>query len=144
MKNTKFQAGTFIELDDPAGGRKVGLVGKDGVTFWDAIDHDSVTPLLIHPVMQPRELGSLVSFAHARGLGAAAPAVLAALRRQMDARQNDALFVMRVLWCLAPQAHGDDWTPDQATLAAALEQAEAQQARALRVHAQAQRYVASL
>lgn len=142
MKSTKFQPGTFIELDDLAGGRKVALVGKDGVTFWDSVDTDQVTPLLIHPVLKPAALGSLVAFARAHRLGDAARHLLDALRRELDPRQNDALFVMRVLWQLAPQAAAEGWVPDDAALRRALSAAQAQQERAARVHAQAGRYAA--
>lgn len=144
MKSTKFQPGTFIELDDLDGGRKVALVGKDGVTFWDSVHTDQVTPLLIHPVLKPVALGSLVAFARAHRLGDAARHLLAALRGDMDPRQNDALFVMRALWQLAPGVAGDGWVPDDAALRGALQAAQAQEQRALRVHEQAGRYVAMM
>jgi hypothetical protein len=57
MKTTKFPPGSFLEIDDLQGGRKVVLVGRDGVTYWDTIDAEKVTPLVIHPVCKPIELG---------------------------------------------------------------------------------------
>lgn len=139
----RYQPGTFLEVADLSGGRKVVLVGKDGVTFWDAVAAESVTPLVIHPVMKPVELGTLVHFVHAKGLGEAAKQVLDVLRANDDERQRDSLFVMRALWCLAAHATGDGWLAGEAQLNSAFEQAEQQERVALRVHEHAEQYITS-
>jgi len=131
---TKFQPGTFLEVDDLAGGRKVVLVGRDGVTFWDALDTSRVTPMVIHPVFKARELGSLIEFARRSKLEAAARQVAESLRVRLDRRYEDSLFVMRMLWALSasrPEAVAEGWVPDEAAVQAAYEAADAQEKGAL-------------
>lgn len=140
MNKTKFQPGTFLEVDDMTGGRKVVMVGRDGVTYWDSVDTTRVTPLVIHPVMKPVELGTLVYFVKAKGLSAAARRVMDSLRVRMDVRQDDSLFVMRMLYSLAPKAQGDAWAPDEGLVQWAQQQAEVQDEVIGRVHASAERY----
>src|SRR5690349_15385709 len=101
MKTMKFPAGTFIEVDNMAGGRKVVMVAKDGVTFHDLLDTGAVTPLLIHPCMQPAALGSMASYVHEHGLMQAATLLRKHVRSTEDADGiNDSLFTMRALWVL--------------------------------------------
>lgn len=144
MKSMKYQPGTFLEVDDLSGGRKVVLVGKDGVTFWDSVTADSVTPLVIHPVLKPLELGTLVHFVRTRHLAAAANALLDQLRMAHDARQHDCLFVMRALWMLAPHATDEQWLPAPAELQSAMRQAEIQETVAQRIHLHAGQYVGGI
>lgn len=139
----KFQPGSFLEVEDFQGARKVVLVGRDGVTCWDSIRTDHVTPLVIHPAMQPEALGNLVSFVQAGGLQPAALKVLDLLRARGEGREQDSLFVMRVLWSLA-QNIGPGRDPDDATLQLACTRAEAQETLAHRLHAQAREYQAGL
>ncbi|WP_240533956.1 hypothetical protein [Aeromonas veronii] len=102
MKTMRFQPGTFLEVDDLAGGRKVVMVCKDGVTFWDMLDAKEATPLVIHPSMNPVEIGTFAQFSAAKGLQRATRKVIAFLRRRLDTRlDSDPLFVMRVLWFAA-------------------------------------------
>lgn len=141
MKTMRFQPGTFLEVDDLQGGRKVVLVGKDGVTMWDSVDTEKVTPVVVHPVFKPAELGSTVTFVKTKGLSQAAKKVLESLQVHMDPRAADSLFVMRVLWSLAPKVAGDAWTPDEAALQEACRTAAEQESLALRMHGQAEQYL---
>ncbi|MEM8515097.1 hypothetical protein RCH14_004457 [Massilia sp. MP_M2] len=139
MKTTKFPPGSFLEIDDLQGGRKVVLVGRDGVTYWDTIDAEKVTPLVIHPVCKPVELGSMVRFVQARGLSEVAVKIPDRLRARMDARADDALFIMRVLWVLSNElAFGS--VPGDSFIDAAIAKANEQQRVAQSMHASADRY----
>ena len=125
-----------------AGGRRVGMVCKDGVTFWDLLDSQRCTPLTIHPSMQPRALGTLVQFSQEKGLVGALQALVAYLQSAGDARLNaDPLFVMRALWYLADKAAGVGSVPDEAMLLWACEQATAQEQVAARIHQLAGQYL---
>jgi uncharacterized protein len=139
MTGTKFQPGVFLEVDDLNGGRKVVLVGRDGVTYWDSIHVEQVTPLSIHPVMKPIALGTVVSFAQDKKLAPAIGAVLDLLRTRQTGRDKDSLFVMRVLWILSASATAEPM-PSGAALEHACQQAEEQEALALRLLEHAQRY----
>jgi hypothetical protein len=139
MKTTKFPPGSFLEIDDLQGGRKVVLVGRDGVTYWDTIDAEKVTPLVIHPVCKPVELGSMVRFVQARGLTEVAVKIPDRLRARMDARADDALFIMRVLWVLSNElAFGS--VPGDSFIDTAIAKANEQQRVAQSMHASADRY----
>lgn len=141
MKIHKYQPGTFIEVDDMGGGRRVGMVCKDGVTFWDLLDSDLCTPLTIHPSMKPEELGTLIQFGQDNGLVGATQALVGHLRALGDRRlSSDPLFVMRALWFVSRKASGADYTPDAATLVWACEQAQAQEQAAGRIHQLAGQY----
>lgn len=138
MRHLKFTAGAFLEVDDLVGGRKVVLVGKDGVTFWDSIDTKSATPIVIHPVFNPSELGTLVEFIQANGLDAALKRVVAFLRARADRRlDHDPLLVMRMLWAI----RGAGGQVDDAALRAAIENAEQQETTASQSHQYAERFV---
>lgn len=133
MKATKFQPGTFLEVDDLAGGRKVVSVGRDGATYWDVLDANRVTPLVIHPSQNPQGLGSMAEFVHAKGLQGRVEGVVGHLRDEGLDPESDPLFVMRVLWEVANNASGQDYS--QAVLAA-----KEQEAAALKIHARAAQY----
>jgi hypothetical protein len=141
--NTRFPAGTFLEVDDLEGGRKVVLVGKDGVTFWDSIQTENVTPVVIHPVFKPVELGSAVFFVRQKGLEQAAQKVIEMQRARMTGRADDSLYIMRVLWHLAQKSQGAGWVPDDATAQEAMDKADAQEATALKAHQFAERFCAT-
>ena len=51
-KRTRFKPASFLEVDDLYGGRQVVMVGADGITFWDALDVETVTPIVIHPIFK--------------------------------------------------------------------------------------------
>ncbi|MEX5504349.1 hypothetical protein Q1J61_11185 [Pseudomonas putida] len=141
MKIHKYQPGSFIEVDDMAGGRRVGMVCKDGVTFWDLLDSERCTPLTIHPSMNPQELGNLVQFSRDKALGKATQALVGHMQAADDQRlSGDPLFVMRALWFVAKKASGEDYVPDAGTLQWACEQAQAQTQSAERVHQLAGQY----
>lgn len=141
MKTMKFQPGTFLEVDDLAGGRKVVMVCKDGVTFWDMLDAKEATPLAIHPSMNPVEIGTFAQFSAAKGLQRAMRKVIAFLRRRLDTRlDSDPLFVMRVLWFAAQKGAGDAYEPDDGVLDWAYEQAQSQQQAAARIHGYAEKF----
>lgn len=139
MKTVKFQPGSFLEIDDLQGGRKVVLVGRDGVTYWDSMDTEKVTPLVIHPVCKPAELGSMVHFIQARGLSEVAVKVPELLRARMDARAEDALFIMRVLWVLS-QEISFGTVPGDSFIETAITKAKEQERIAQGIHASASRY----
>ena len=95
-KPTRYRPSNFLEVDDLVGGRKVVMVGADGITAWDdVVDVDATTPLLTtHAIFRPVDLGSLMEFVTKHGL----LDVLRTLGSQLDERgRDDSLFVMRVL-----------------------------------------------
>ncbi|MBP8275573.1 MAG: hypothetical protein KAX55_01595 [Propionivibrio sp.] len=144
MKTMRFQPGAFLEVDDLAGGRKVVMVCKDGVTFWDMLDSKEVTPLVIHPSMNPVEIGTLAQYSVTKGLQRAMQKVITYLRRRLDARlDSDPLFVMRVLWFAAQKGSGEAYEPDDGLLDWACEQAQSQQKNAQRIHGYAGRFCAA-
>jgi hypothetical protein len=143
VKGMKFQPGSFLEIDDLRGGRQVVLVGRDGLTCWDSINTTEATPLLIHPVMQPVDLGTLASFVSSRGLSVAVPIVLQSLRVQHPGRESDSLFVMRMLWSL-PSAPLADWMPDATAIDQAYRAAEQQEMLAYRLQSYTRRYCEQL
>jgi len=141
MKSMKFQPGSYIEIDDLAGGRRVALVCKDGVTFWDLLNSTACTPLAVHPIMGPVELGTLVEFSKRNGLETATKALVAHLRSAGDARvDTNPLFVMRALWFVQKQSTGTGFVPEPSLLVEACEQAEAQEQAAGRIHQLAEQY----
>lgn len=140
MNRMKFQPGTFLEVDDLHGNRKVVMVGRDGVTYWDSLDPDCVTPVVIHPVLNPVDLGTLATFVLQKGLTVAVQKVMSSLSVHIDARKNDSLFVMRVLWNLATKVSGDGWTPDGDTVQWACQEADGQMVGVTQVHDSAARY----
>lgn len=144
MKTIRFQPGTFLEVDDLVGGRKVVMVCKDGVTFWDMLDAKEATPLVIHPSMNPVEIGTFAQFSATKGLQRATRKVIAFLRRRLDARlDSDPLFVMRVLWFTAQKGAGDAYEPDDVVLDWACKQAHSQQQTAARIHKYAEKFCAA-
>lgn len=139
MKTLKFQPGSYLEVDDLQGGRKVVLVGRDGVTYWDTMDAEKVTPLVIHPVCKPVELGSMMRFILACGLSDVAVKVPELLRARMDARAEDALFIMRVLWVLSKEVSFGT-VPGDSFIDTAIAKAKEQERVAQSIHASADRY----
>lgn len=131
MKKLKYPLGNFLEIDDLHGARKVVMVGRDGITFWDAIDIDVVTPIIIHPAMSPVDLGTLMNFVKQNALLTVASQLVQYLHL---IRPGDSLFAMRTLWCLAKQKHGDDWSPGEAEFKQAIASATDQEALALKNH----------
>ncbi len=98
MKKT-YTPGTFIEIDDLYGNRKISMVAKDGITFWDAVSVDSVTPIIIHPVFNPVELGSLMDFVQKHKAEAVLAAVAAFFKRKLDdSLESDPIYLMRIIW----------------------------------------------
>lgn len=141
MKNMKFPAGTYIELDDMAGSRRVAMICKDGVTFWDVLDSEAATPIAVHPSMNPVELGSFVQFGKAKGLEDATRLLVRFLRSRQDNRvETNPLFVMRVLWFVAQKSTGAGFIPDENLLSWACEQADAQEQVSSRIHQLAAQY----
>lgn len=142
-KTLKFIPGTFLEMDDMQGGKKVVMVCKDGVTYWDLLDANEVTPLAVHPSLNPVAIGSFVQFGADKGLQEAARSLIAYLRRQIDSRlDTNPLFVMRALWFIAQKSIGTNFVPDPAMLEWACAQAQLQEQSALRVHKYAEQFCA--
>ena len=97
-KKTRFKPASFLEVDDLYGGRKVVMVGADGITFWDALDVETVTPIVIHPIFKPVEIGPLIEFARRNDLLDALRNLTAHINAAQDGRaQRDPLYVMRAL-----------------------------------------------
>ncbi|MDH0617481.1 UNVERIFIED_ORG: hypothetical protein J2W65_002688 [Pseudomonas parafulva] len=141
MKIEKYQPGTFIELDDMAGGRRVAMVCKDGVTYWDLLDATNCTPLSIHPSLNPAALGTLVEFARRHEQEKALQTLVEVMRIACDERLNsDPLFVMRALWFIARKANEEGFELDAVTLGWAFEQAQIQGQAASGIHQFAERY----
>lgn len=140
-KTLRFLPGTFLEMDDMEGRKKVVMVCKDGVTYWDLLDAKESTPLVIHPSTNPVGLGSFVQFGKDKGLQQATRTLIAYLRRRIDARlDTNPLFVMRVLWFVSQKASGTEYTPDDSVLDWACEQAQAQEQTAARIHKYAEQF----
>lgn len=140
MKNMKFMPGTFLEVDDLVGGRKVALVCKDGVTFLDVLNIEKATPVVIHPSMNPVGLGTFAEYSKSKGM-AVTRRVVEHLRKQSDQKiDNDSLFLIRVLWFVTKKGSGDAYTPDDSTLCWAVEQALEQENTAARNHGYAKQY----
>lgn len=136
----KFKAGTFIELDDMHGGRRVALICRDGITCIDSMNVDESTPLFLHPVFDPVALGTLMEFVAARDMRHA-------LSVAMDYSLNndpvlpDALMLFQRLWFLSSYGIKGDMTPSLELLNQAASDANAQRDRALAIHHYASRYV---
>ena len=97
-KKTRFKPASFLEVDDLYGGRKIVMVGADGITYWDALDVEAVTPIVIHPIFKPVEIGPLVEFARRNDLLDALRALAQQINDTQDGRaQRDPLYVMRAL-----------------------------------------------
>lgn len=141
MKNMKFPAGTYIELDDMAGKRRVAMICKDGVTFWDVLDSEAATPIALHPSMNAVELGSFVQFSKSQGLDAATQLLVRHLHAKLDNRvESNPLFVMRALWFIAQNSTGAGFIPDENLLSWACEQAHEQEQVSGRIHELAAQY----
>ena len=128
-KSTNYPPGTFLEVDHPNGGRKVVLVCRDGVTYWDALDVASVKPRMIDPEQNPVDLGNLVQYANREGLHVALAMAVAWLQAKQDKRVADPLFFARMLWHLAQKGALE---PDDAALDEACQAAQ-NQARSARI-----------
>ena len=97
-KKTRFKPASFLEVDDLYGGRKIVMVGADGITYWDALDVEAVTPIVIHPIFKPVEIGPLIEFARRNDLLDALRNLTAHINAAQDGRaQRDPLYVMRAL-----------------------------------------------
>lgn len=105
MTKKAYTPGTFIELDDLYGNRKVSMVAKDGVTFWDQFDTNSITPITIHPVFKPIEIGTLMEFVKANKLEDALASVTTYFQRKLDDTiHKDPIYMMRIMWSIATQS----------------------------------------
>lgn len=145
MKSTRYPAGSFLEIDDLKGGRKVVMVAKDGVTYLESTQAGSpLTPVAIHPVLHVEELGALGAFAMRRGLTAALRKLIEVMRERFDTRlDHDPLYVMRLLWALGRGAE-PGYVPDAAAIDRACQVAAAQEQASVQLHFYAERYAAAL
>jgi len=144
MKNSKFPAGTFLEIDDLSGGRKVVQVCKDGITYWDVLDVNAATPIVIHSMMAPKELHTYPQFVRERGLGEMSDFVIAQLAAEGDARYvSDPLYLMRIMWFLArKKQENPQWKISVDDLHWAIEQTLLQEHGAMRIQQYAKDFVA--
>jgi len=140
-KPMRYPPMTLLEVSDQAGGRKVVMVCKDGVTYWDVLDASEATPLVIHPAMEPKELGDLVAYCKNNGLVPARDALVGFLRKDGNARlDSDPLFVARVLWFIRTRATGDNQVPAEDVMQWAIEQALLQERKLVQTHQVIERY----
>lgn len=140
-KPMRYPPMTLLEVSDQAGGRKVVMVCKDGVTYWDVLDADEATPIVIHPALEPKELGDLVTYCQNNGLVPARDALIAFLREQGNARlDSDPLFVVRALWFIRSRATGDKQVPTEEVMQWAIEQALLQERKLVQNHQVIERY----
>lgn len=143
-KPMRYPPMTLLEVSDQAGGRKVVMVCKDGVTYWDVLDASEATPIVIHPAMEPKELGDLVTYCKTNGLNPARDALVAFLRREGNVRlDSDPLFVVRALWFIRTRATGDNQVPTEEVMQWAIEQALLQERRLVQNHQVIERYCAA-
>ena len=97
-KKTRFRPASFLEVDDLYGGRKIVMIGADGITYWDALNVETVTPIVIHPIFKPVEIGPLVEFARRNDLLDVLRSLAQQINDTQDGRaQRDPLYVMRAL-----------------------------------------------
>jgi len=95
---TRYKPASFLEVDDLYGGRKIVMVGADGITYWDALNAETATPIVIHPIFKPVEIGALIEFARTNDLLDALRSLTQHINDTQDNRaQRDPLHVMRVL-----------------------------------------------
>jgi len=140
-KIKKYPTGTFLEIDDLVGGRKVVIVCRDGVTFWDMLDVKYVTPIVIHPSMNPQLLGSMAQFIIERHLQKEMLKVVYFLRQKTDMKSyHNPLFTMRVLWYISQKRKNDTFEVNSEILEWAYKQAHIQQNIAIRIHEYANKF----
>lgn len=90
--------GTFVELDNLMGGRKISLVCPDGLTSIDSTAVGFSTPFLIHKKFKPLALGSISHFVLNHHLDDAYSRLVSVLRRkEMENESTDCLFIIRAL-----------------------------------------------
>lgn len=137
-KRTKFKPMTFLEVDDLFGGRKTVMVGSDGITYWDAMDSETTTPLVIHPVFKPVEIGPLIEFARRNDLLDALRSLTLHISETQEGRsERDPLYVMRVLvWYSKGACDGS-----VAAIQQAVAEANEEEERAIRAQAIFDQYV---
>lgn len=122
-KKLRFKPACFIEVDDLYGGRKIVMVGADGITYWDVLDVEAVTPIVIHPIFRPVEIGQLVEFARKNDLVDALRNLTQHINENEDQRaQRDALYVMRALVAYSKGARTGSAIEFQAAVVAAMEE----------------------
>lgn len=145
MKNMKFKAGAFIEIDDLAGGRKIVMTCKDEMTYWDTLNVEESTPIVIHECMNPVSVGTLSEFIKNAGMQKIIVSVLEKLKAKIGQRvESDPLFLMRVIWHLSKiktDTGGGD--VDQELFLTAFEMAEKQQNDAIRTQKHIEKYYAT-
>ncbi len=142
-KPMRYPPMTLLEVSDQAGGRKVVMVCKDGVTYWDVLDAAEATPIVIHPSMEPKELGDLVTYCQHNGLVPARDALVAFLRKEGNQRLDaDPLFVVRALWFIRGRITEDNQVPTEDTMQWAVEQALLQERKLVQSHQVIERYCA--
>lgn len=125
----RYKVANFVEVDDLSGGRKIVMVGADGITGWDVIDVEAVTPIMFHPVFKPVDLGGFMEFVDKHVLVDVVRKVMPMLG---DAKSQDRLFLMRVL--VAYTRRKDAAQPLEQALADAIDAAKAEEQRALEMH----------
>lgn len=131
MEQQKYLVGNFIEIDDGYGGRKVAIVGSDGYNYIDLLDVNIVNPIIIHPHLNPRDLGTQTEFLESNHL-------LEIFKKwgvEGIFSDKDSLFSFRVMWCLRqknPNATVETVTAEM--LAQAIKDAQYQEDLCKRLH----------
>lgn len=139
MKSMKFTPGTYLEMDDLVGGRKVVLVGKDGVTYWDICNSKQATPIVIHPKFNPTSIGTLAQISGKIGISFV-KRVVEKLKAISDDKADDGLYLVRVLWQLQTNKISESNLTDDA-LKVAIDSAIQQEVTAARIHEHAKKFV---
>lgn len=143
MKTLKFRPASFVEVDDQKGGRKVVLVCKDGVTYWDLADSSRATPIVFHSVMKPVDIGTLAEFVKAKKIDKVCLLLIEHMKRKGDERFKDPLYFMRAIWFVEKKVNSDKLDPDEVVLAYACEQANRQEKDAAQVQKLAEQFCSS-
>lgn len=141
MKNTRYRAGTFIEIDDLSGGRKIVMVCKDGSTYWDTLNAHESTPIIIHDCLNPLAIGSMSEFLETSGLQGMVADILRTLRGKIGDRvDEDPLFLMRVLWHSSKLSSGKPKQDAKAITITALDKAQSEHDKAVSVQKHIEKY----
>lgn len=96
---TRFSPGSFIELDDLLGGRKISLVCDDGITAVDNVHPDKALPVLIHPKFNPLVIGQMHEFLIEHSLQNQMTQIITYMtRKEMGDLYFDSLLMMRIMF----------------------------------------------
>lgn len=67
-KKTRFKPASFWRSMTFTAGTRLYWSAPDGIAARDALDVEAVTPIVIHPIFKPVEIGPLIEFARRNDL----------------------------------------------------------------------------